>query len=83
MLRRIHHLLPGAGLILLVIIGSDDKNMSKSCWGVGRYALGCRTAIGLMCWHQCFFWCDIILDSWLPWYGSWSRKLHNSFIGSR
>ena len=57
--------------------------MDKSCWDVGKYALGCRGAIGLICWYQCFVvLCAIILDCWLPWSESWSGKRHNPFIES-
>ena len=27
--------------------------IAKSCWDVGRYALGCRGAIGLLWLHKC------------------------------
>ena len=58
--------------------------MDKYCWDVGWYAMGCRVAIGLVCWHQCVLvLCDIILDYWLPWDWSWSGKCHNTFIGSQ
>ena len=57
--------------------------MAKSSWDVGSYDMGCRGTIGLMWRQQCLLvLCAIMLDCWLIWYGSWSGKDHNLFIGS-
>ena len=64
--------------------------MSKSCWDVGQYAHGCRSATDFIFWYQYLlvFWffyllCDIMLDCLLHWDGSWNGKHHNMFIGNQ